>query len=126
MMEYDPQGTGRIESLAFKININGQAWGFKMPLRWRQALQTLYRGKRAPRYYRQSQQDAALRTREDHAYRVAWRILRDWVDVQMALVDLEIVQIQEVFLPYVVQRNGQTLFENIVTDPSLLLGSGNQ
>ncbi len=126
MMEYE-QGTGRIESLAFKIDINGQPWGFRMPLRWRQALETLYRGKKSVKnmYSQQARITAAERTREDHAYRVAWRILRDWVDVQMALVELEIVQIQEVFLPYVIQRNGQTLFENIVTDPSLLLGSGN-
>jgi hypothetical protein len=112
MMEYE-QGTGRIESLAFKIDINGQSWGFRLPLRWRQAHDVLYRrSKREARY---------TKTREDHAYRVAWRILRDWVAIQMALVELEIVQMQEVFLPYVVQRNGQTLFENIVTDPSKLL-----
>jgi hypothetical protein len=122
MMEYE-QGTGRIESLAFKIDINGQPWGFRMPLRWRQALQTLYRGKKSVRsmYSQQSRIVAAERVREEYAYRVAWRILRDWVDVQMALVELDIVQIQEVFLPYVVQENGQTLFENIVTDPSRLL-----
>jgi hypothetical protein len=122
MMEYE-QGTGRIESLAFKIDISGQPWGFRMPLRWRQALDSLYRGKKATdeMYYQQNRRDAAQRTREEHAYRVAWRILRDWVDVQMALVELEIVQIQEVFLPYVVQKNGHTLFENIVTDPSRLL-----
>src|SRR5207248_2297040 len=112
MMEYE-QGTGRIESLAFKIDINGQPWGFRMPLRWRQAHDVLYRGSRGQERYAQ--------TREDHAYRVAWRILRDWVSVQMALVELEIVQIQEVFLPYVIQKNGQTLFENIVSDPSRLL-----
>jgi len=124
MMEYE-QGTGRIESLAFKIDINGQAWGFRMPLRWRQALQTLYRGKKSVKsmYYQESRIAAAERAREEHAYRVAWRILRDWVDVQMALVELEIVQIQEVFLPYVIQKNGQTLFENVVLDPSRLLTS---
>jgi len=109
MMEYE-QGTGRIQSLAFKIDINGQSW---MPLRWRQAHDVLYRRARREQRYTKS--------REDHAYRVAWRILRDWVDIQMALVELEIVQIQEVFVPYVVQKNGQTLFENIVLDPSRLL-----
>jgi hypothetical protein len=104
--------------LAFKIDINGQTWAFRMPLRWRQAYEVLYR--------RSKQEDRHRKTRQDHAYRVAWRILRDWVDVQMALVELEIVQMQEIFLPYVIQRNGQTLFENIVTDPSMLLGSGKQ
>jgi hypothetical protein len=58
---------------------------------------------------------------DDYCYRVAWRILRDWVDIQIALVEVDIVQMQEVFLPYVVQKNGQTLFENIVLDPGRLL-----
>lgn len=31
-LEYEA-GTGRIQSLAFKIDINGQPWGFRMPLR---------------------------------------------------------------------------------------------
>jgi hypothetical protein len=39
----------------------------------------------------------------------------------MASVELEIVQVQEVFLPYVIPKNGHTLFENIATDPSRLL-----
>ena len=112
MMEYE-QGTGRIESLEFKIDVNGQTWGFRLPLRWRQAYDVLYR--------RSKQEQRYVKTREDHAYRVAWRILRDWVAIQMALIELEIVQVQEVFLPYVIQKNGHTLFENIVTDPSRLL-----
>ena len=58
---------------------------------------------------------------EDYCYRVAWRVLRDWVDTQMALVELDIVQMQEISLPYVVQKNGQTLFENIILDPGRLL-----
>jgi hypothetical protein len=108
LMEYEP-GTGRIASLAFKVSLNGQDWGFKLPLRWREAQRVM------------EEQRVSRAGDDDYCYRVAWRILRDWVDVQMALVELEIVQLQEVFLPYVVQKNGQTLFQNIVTDPGRLL-----
>lgn len=108
LVDYET-GTGKISSLAFKVDINGQPWGFRLPLRWREA-QAVMREQRISKW-----------RDDDYCYRVAWRILRDWVDIQMALVELDIVQMQEVFLPYVVQKNGQTLFENIVTDPGLLL-----
>ena len=36
MLEYE-QGAGRIEKLAFRIDVNGQPWAFRLPLRWRQA-----------------------------------------------------------------------------------------
>jgi hypothetical protein len=108
LMEYE-QGAGRIASLAFKVTLNGQDWGSRLPLRWREAQRVM------------KEQRISKSRDDDYCYRVAWRILRDWVDIQMALVELEIVQIQEVFLPYVVQKTGQTLFENIVLDPSRLL-----
>lgn len=35
------------------------------------------------------------------AARVAWRILRDWLDAQLALINAEMASITEIFLPYV-------------------------
>ena len=45
------------------------------------------------------------------AERVAWRIVKDWVEAQMAILESEMVQMDEIFLPYMVNDNGQTLFE---------------
>ena len=39
------------------------------------------------------------------------RAVRDWVRAQLALIEAGCVQIEEVFLPYMVGTNGQTLFE---------------
>lgn len=122
MMEYEP-GTGQIESLAFKLDIEGRTWAFRLPLRWRNAHQVMYRGVKDQVNWRTGE-SRYKKSREEQAYRVAWRILKDWVAVQMALVELEIVQVQEVFLPYIIQKNGQTLFENITKNPGLLLGDG--
>ncbi len=36
----------------------------------------------------------------DRARDVAWRILKDWVRAQMALVDTQMVSLPQVFLPY--------------------------
>lgn len=42
---------------------------------------------------------------------VAWRIVKDWVEAQMAILESEQVQMDEVFLPYMVNNRGQTIFE---------------
>jgi hypothetical protein len=47
-----------------------------------------------------------------HAARVAWRILRDWLDAQLALIETEMVTFEEIMLPYmIVDRDGSTLYE---------------
>lgn len=46
-----------------------------------------------------------------HASRVAWRILKDWIEAQLALVEAELVEVDEVLLPYMLERTGRTLFE---------------
>jgi len=46
------------------------------------------------------------------AQRIAWRIIKDWIDSQMALVDISMVKLEEVFLPYVYDfKKNQSLYE---------------
>ena len=52
--------------------------------------------------------DAQLRRQQ--AERTAWRILKDWIEAQMALLETGMVDLEEVFLPYMVVDNGQTLY----------------
>jgi hypothetical protein len=47
----------------------------------------------------------------EQAKRTAWANLRDWVEAQMALIQTEMVQVEEVFLPYWAVNKSQTLFE---------------
>ena len=51
-----------------------------------------------------------LATREQAA-RVAWRILKDWLQAQLALVDVGLASIDEVFLPYLHLTGGKTLYQ---------------
>ena len=58
------------------------------------------------------------------AARVAWRILKDWVRAQMAILDTEMVSIDQVFLPYMeVGNQGKTLYE-VMVDRHLQLTQG--
>lgn len=58
--------------------------------------------------------------------RTAWRILRDWVAAQLALVEAGSAESEEVFLPYLlVAGRGQTLFEQFQEHRAdRLLGAG--
>ena len=46
-----------------------------------------------------------------HAARVAWRIAKDWLEAQSALIDAELASLDEVMFPYMIAQTGQTAFE---------------
>lgn len=45
--------------------------------------------------------------------RIAWRIIKDWVAAQMALIEADQASMAQVFLPYAVQneKSGRTAFD---------------
>lgn len=45
------------------------------------------------------------------AVKIAWRIVKDWVEAQMALLETEMVKLEQIFLPYVMVNEKQTLFQ---------------
>lgn len=91
-----------VSAVSFKYDVTGNKIPFCLPCRW-QAMETALRksGKR-PRY-----DD----TFETWARRVAWRQILRWVEAQMALVDTNMVKVQEVFFPYIQSATGKTLYE---------------
>jgi len=54
---------------------------------------------------------------------VAWRICKTWLEAQITLINLEQAKIEEVFLPYLVMPNNNTLFEEMQNN-NFLLPSG--
>lgn len=97
--EYGPNS--RPSAVLFTLLVAGQSVSFRLPCNVDGVLSALHRDRVESRY----------RNRE-HAERVAWRIVKDWVEAQIAVVDAKQVQMAEVFLPYVVMgNNGATLFQ---------------
>lgn len=39
--------------------------------------------------------------------------MKDWVEAQMALLDIEMVRFEEIFLPYIETDTGQTVYERL-------------
>jgi len=66
---------------------------------------------------------ARYANKEEHAYRVAWRIIKDWVEAQMSLLETEMVKMEEIFLPYVITPWGKTVYQ-VMAEKRFLLGPG--
>lgn len=78
--------------------------------------EVLRQQKNNPRNRNRSQIDDS----RDQAERVAWRIVKDWLAAQLAILETEMVDVQQVFLPYFLNRQGQTLYE-VYSSGSLML-----
>lgn len=73
--------------------------------------------------YRRSLQQLKSNAQLEQVKRTAWKNLHDWVDAQMALLQTEMVKMEEIFLPYVVVVDNQTIYERFESG-QLSLGSG--
>lgn len=97
LKEYGP--TGDIAALSFRIATAHGLVSFRLPLRTSGVLKAMVAG-RIPR---------SLRT-EKQATRVAMRIAKDWIEAQLAIVEAEMADMAEVFLPYAQTKEGTTVY----------------
>ncbi len=114
MMEYDDRG--RITALAFKVNMPNGELPIRLPINAAATLRVLQRqatDREIPAGY----------AKDDHAYRVAWRNIFHWVSAQLALLETEMVRMEEIFLPYVITGSGQTIYQ-VMAEKHFLLGPG--
>lgn len=107
MVEYD--GDGRVMALAFSIESPMGRRAFSLPAN--------VEGVRAV-MAKQGVKDV-----NGQAERTAWRNVRDWVLAQMAIIEAGMAQMDEVFLPYLTNGNGQTLYQ-LYQGGALALGPG--
>ena len=99
---------GRIVGLQFTLPIQDKQINFKMPVGWKKVQQVL------------KNEGERRASEDDYAYRVSWAIMKDWVEAQMAIIASENVTMPQLFLPFAVASNGDTLFEAVM-DSKLLL-----
>lgn len=107
MYDYSPSGDGSVDGITFGLNINGNDVGFKMPALVDNVFAIMY-----PNGNRYSEQ-RYLKSRKEQAYKTAWSNIKDWIDAQMALIDTQQVKIEQVFLPYMITGQDQTLYDQI-------------
>jgi len=115
LTEYDPN-KNYLTAISFRILLNNQPIEFRLPCDWKPVLTILERDRNVPRRY----------VTEGQAVRVAWRIVHQWVEAQLAIIETKMVKTEQVFLPYAIMRDNKTLYEHVESNPRFLLGSGEE
>ncbi len=99
---------GRVMGICFKIPLNGRDMFFKLPAKIAECEKVLL-ANLSPRTRSETKKKIP-----QQAERTAWKILLDWVEAQMAMIELSQVEVLEVFLSYAYDSvKKQTFFEQI-------------
>jgi hypothetical protein len=105
--EYD--NAGEPCGMSFTVRTRFGMAAFTLPVDWEAVSMVLYKQGHAV-------EDARAR-------RVAWRIVKDWLEAQLALIETEMVTLDQVMLPYMHTASGETVYE-MVTEQQLALEQG--
>ena len=99
LTHYGPGGMAA--GLKWRMETANGAMGFSLPINAEAVFEILTR-------------DQVMKTnpaaRMQQANRTAWRIIKEWILAQMALIETEMVTVEEVFLPYMLTGK-QTLYQ---------------
>jgi len=84
-----------------------------LPIRWQPVLNAMNNDRYTPNSL----------CNESQARRVAWRQILRWVQAQIALIETGMVELKEVFLPYILLniKTGETLYSRLETNKYKLI-----
>lgn len=109
---FDYDDNGRAVAIEFVVEAGNERLTFRLPARFKEAEPLVAKARKAARLA------ASGEALKDASYRVVWTVIRDWLDAQMALIDIGASRLEEVFMPYMIE-GGQTLFEHFVARRAL-------
>lgn len=93
---------GEVSAISFRLEITGQILSFRLPINAENVFSILKKEDIRNEFKNKEQ-----------AKRTAWRILKDWVEAQLALVESNQADMAEVFLPHLQDSSGQTIYEKL-------------
>ncbi len=99
----DYDSDGEVAAISFQIMVDGMVMGYTLPNNWQNVLQVMNKQAGVLNHLKNN----------DQAKRVAWRIVKDWVEAQLAIIQARVVTLDQVMLPYAVTNNGQSYYERL-------------
>jgi S-adenosylmethionine synthetase len=87
--------------LSFTVPTGFGERGFELPVRVAGVLRAMQQDHAIPR----------SKCTQVQASRVAWRVARDWLRAQLALIDAGLAGLDEVMMPYMLADGGHTTWE---------------
>jgi len=117
LSDYD--GEGKIKSLSFMVSTQHGDMAIQLPCNPEPVYKIL-------KQQHEEKTISAGFVNEHQALRVSWRIILYWVKAQMAILETEMVQMEQIFLPYMTMKDGRTLYEKMIDSRfQLTEGKGN-
>lgn len=111
-MEYDD--SGNITSLFFRLKVNEQILPFKLPARPQAVYNKVHAGKRG------HWDKKVVERRMENSKNIAWRIVKDWLEMQLTMIQLDQAEVAEVFLAYLATGENRTLYDDMKSNQFLL------
>jgi Arc/MetJ family transcription regulator len=110
----DYDAVGQPVGISFEVETGFGVRHFALPVNRDAVHAVLQQQKVEPRYRTLGQ-----------AERVAWRIMKDWVEAQLAIIQTNMVTLDQVMLPYMLVDDGRTVYE-VYRDQQLALPAGSK
>lgn len=101
LCEFD--GNGVMCAMSFRISTPHGVIFFRLPAQLDGVLNVIRKDRKITPKFKTKEQAA----------RVAWRILKDWIEAQLAIIEAGMAEMAEVFLPYAQGVDGRTVYESI-------------
>lgn len=102
---------GKPTGVAFSLETPMGMRQYRLPVDPAPVEQVLRKQRVAPRYQGAQQ-----------AEKVAWRIMKDWIEAQLALIETRMVSVDEIFLPFMML--GDRTVYDLYVEQQLALGPG--
>jgi len=84
---FDNDENGRMISILFEMEINGERFAFRLPVRFERLK------KRVAESYRAIGKSISGEALDEQTYTTGWATIRDWILAQMALIESEAVDV---------------------------------
>lgn len=119
---------GELCGLLFSIPFGGKELWYKLPART-DNISNYLQAKRGLEKYEKRKDDPVVKERledwkrqdKEQAKRIGWRQILRWLQAQLALMEVGMVDMKEVFLPYCLWNDNKTLYEVFEKDGPKLL-----
>jgi hypothetical protein len=110
---------GQITGMRFTLRVQNALVPFRLPLRVEPVYETLHNRRIKTQRWKA---DSFIERDREQAERVAWRQLLRWIQAQLAMIQTGMARSEELFLPYMQDAHGQTLFEHIRVGGYAMIG----
>lgn len=115
---FDYGDDGKVNAISFTISTPYGEQAIKLPANAERVRAVLHEQKNSTK----SRSRTPIDDSQEQADRVAWRIVKDWLAAQLAILETEMVTVQQVFLPYFINNKGETLYEVYASGNLLIEG----